>query len=529
MSNILSFLSGQVPGGLLLLFFILVAINLALYFFYKSSKLFSKDVYKNKAWKYNLIILSVYIFLWIYFRPPSLPDRVVILPFQNGEKAEIVLTDALEQQLLDQLSQDYIFHRWHWLYQTADPDSVDLLIYRKKLAKRLGISVIISADVMVNNNEFEINYEIDQSGNNHKGQLKAKSVTQATRDLIEKISYHSDIISKESADISIREFPYDRYSKAKRAFLDRDYDRALDFIDESNLRSQILLANILLKKGIRHIPDGENSNLKEDVINPYFQRIKQILIPHSKKGKDTADLNLLLGQLYLFEKDYDLAEICLKKARTQDRYNSRIYYYMSYLLIDRIKELNYKDRIDVLSYCVQLDPGFSDGVYELASEYYNTGTGVPTGGYTERSIATMQNYLKINPNKQNILSLLGKIYLQSKFTEDAMTMYLRLLELDPQSAETNYNLGICYFHKKDYSKAEGLFKKAIDLNDHIDSYVYLGGIYKLREDWDQALYYFRERIKRKTGDDDKYAKEAMRGVRLILARQQADSSTVEEE
>ena len=67
-----------------------------------------------------------------------------------------------------------------------------------------------------------------------------------------------------------------------------------------------------------------------------------------------------------------------------------------------------------------------------------------------------------------------------------------------------------------YDSAKIEFNRAIDISDYPDAYLYLGAMYRLEGDPDRALHYYRERIKRKQGDDDQYAKEAMRGIRLIL-------------
>jgi tetratricopeptide (TPR) repeat protein len=88
--------------------------------------------------------------------------------------------------------------------------------------------------------------------------------------------------------------------------------------------------------------------------------------------------------------------------------------------------------------------------------------------------------------------------------------------MDPQSAENHYNLGICYFHKVEYDTAKKEFNRAIEISDYPDAYLYLGAMYRLEGDSEKALHYYRERIKRKQGDDDQYAKEAMRGIRIIL-------------
>ena len=39
---------------------------------------------------------------------------------------------------------------------------------------------------------------------------------------------------------------------------------------------------------------------------------------------------------------------------------------------------------------------------------------------------------------------------------------------------------------------------------------------RIEGDFEKALYYYRERVKRKSGDDDQYARQAMKGIRLIL-------------
>jgi hypothetical protein len=44
---------------------------------------------------------------------------------------------------------------------------------------------------------------------------------------------------------------------------------------------------------------------------------------------------------------------------------------------------------------------------------------------------------------------------------------------------------------------------------------------------DSALYYYRERVRRKTGDDDIYAAEAMKGIRIILQEQEQGSKKEE--
>jgi tetratricopeptide (TPR) repeat protein len=136
----------------------------------------------------------------------------------------------------------------------------------------------------------------------------------------------------------------------------------------------------------------------------------------------------------------------------------------------------------------------------------------------------MEEYLKINPNTVPILKLLGKIYVQISDTPRATQLFQKVIALEPDTAANYYDLGVCYFNDKHYEEAKKLFERAVELDQHRESYLYLGAIYWLQGDLKKSLYYYRERIKRKIGDDDHYALEAMRGVRLILEKMRADST-----
>ncbi|TFG95532.1 MAG: tetratricopeptide repeat protein, partial [Calditrichales bacterium] len=82
--------------------------------------------------------------------------------------------------------------------------------------------------------------------------------------------------------------------------------------------------------------------------------------------------------------------------------------------------------------------------------------------------------------------------------------------------EYHYSLGVCEYNLKQYENAKTHFNRAIEIEDFADAYLYIGAIYRLEGNLEKSLYYYRERVKRKSGDDDRYAREAMKGIRLIL-------------
>jgi tetratricopeptide (TPR) repeat protein len=527
MQELYLILSGNVPGGFLLLTFILVSINLALYYLYKSSKLFDKPTYKRKSSRFNISLIFIYIFLWIYLQPPGLPTRVAFLPWQNGDSIDVDLCEALQLSSLNNLNDDYILHRWEWFYETAEKDSILNAEYRSKLAESLSLNLIISGNILNENGARILDLTISDGGDIVIQKLSVIDL----RDAISKIQS----ILKEELDlfegIQLPEYTsiqINSMTKTKVEFIYGEYHNALALADSQGREIDVLKARAFIQTGRAQQSTYKNNSLQNVEINQNYQKAQSLLIPYSKEENDTAELNLSLSRLYMHMGDYETAEVCLKRALSQDRYNSRAYFLMSYLHSSRFEDLGYEDRKAILEKAAHIDPGHADAVFELANEYYNTGTGTASGYSTSHARKLLTDYLEINANKYQVLNLLGKIYLQTKYTLEAKSVFERLIELYPDSAEINYNLGVSYFQLKEFDRAEVLFKNAIAINDDIDSYLYLGAIYRGRGDDEAALEYFRDRIRKKTGPDDHYAKEAMRQVRIIVGMQTGDSLQVQE-
>ncbi len=517
MQEVYSWLSGNVPGGFLLLSFILLTVNVALYLFFRTSKLFSREVYRRRAFRYNSLIFLLYIFLWVFLRPPELPPRYAVLPFQKGDSVDVRISNALEYTLAGKFDPNFILHRWEWFYQTANKDSVSNPIYRDSLALRLGIDFLVKGKIREIPPQIEISCAYGAPAAEDTLTLKADSYEQAVKMLIAGIQ-------KQTRKFAASYEPADRIrhllenATLKKRLLDADPTLTNNDVREDDMHSLTLQAEILLSKGISQKPkQAKASNLVAADNNPYFQRLQKLLIPYSREGKDTPEMNLVLGEMFLHKGNYGMAEICLEKALSQDRYNARIYYFLSFLHESRIEEYGFDDRKKVLERALQLDPGYTEAALLLADEYYFTGSGTATGHSTQQALLILKNYLKINPLEPDMLNLLGRIYLQTKFTREAMAIYRRLVDLYPDSAKYNYNLAISLYHLKEYDAAEDYFRRAIEISDELDAYLYLGAIYKQRGQLETALVYFRERIRRKSGPEDYYAKEAMRQVRIVRA------------
>jgi len=76
------------------------------------------------------------------------------------------------------------------------------------------------------------------------------------------------------------------------------------------------------------------------------------------------------------------------------------------------------------------------------------------------------------------LSITGSEYYDKGMLDEAIEEFKEVLEIDPDDAETHYNLGNAYADKEMFNEAIPAYKKAIELNPgFIDAYLNLGTVY----------------------------------------------------
>jgi len=167
MEQVIDFLSGGVPGGILVLLLLLLIVNLALSFF-KSSKLLSGERVRKNQLISSLILLIFYMGLWLVTQPPKPQVRLIVLPSATADQSfhldghSFELAELVKRQALHSLSPKYLMHPWEWMYQTIGPDSVNSLDRWKTLAKRLKAGLIIQP-IMTSTGIIATVYQQDDS------------------------------------------------------------------------------------------------------------------------------------------------------------------------------------------------------------------------------------------------------------------------------------------------------------------------------------------------------------------------------
>jgi tetratricopeptide (TPR) repeat protein len=522
MIEFFDFLSGGVPGGIIVLIFLIVAF-IIFFRLLKASEIISAKQSNKQQIIVSIVLIFAYITLWFALRPPLPPQRIVILPSRNLndiiqlDDAAFKLPELIQQYAQSNLNEKYILHRWEWLLETVGSDSVKKYSAWLRTAKNLGVVYIIESKLKNQDIVYEINVnKIDSNMSTENILTASMNFSQIIKDLDRELDFFSDKKIMPS-------IPVNNYIKAKAFYFLNQYDNSLALIENNvDNDSRVLAAAIYMQKGLQIKFD----RVKHQFVkfeNPEFKKSKIILNEIIKQDKDWPGVAYIFGKIALREEDYLKADTYLKKAFIDDPTDCRIHLALSYLLPERLAPLGYQNRVEILNRAVFIDPGFSTAVYELAKEYFESGTGTPSGTGTTMALNTMEKFFKIKNDEPRILGLLASVYLRISRIDDAQVLFERLMKMFPDDSDNYYNLGVVYFQKKENAKALDYFLKAIDIDKNLDSYLYAGVIYRELGEKEKSLQYFRERVKRMTGEDDHYAREAMQGIRKVLEEIKSDS------
>ncbi len=389
------------------------------------------------------------------------------------------------------------------MYQTIGPDSVHYLNRWIVLSRRLNAGLVIQPVI----NSAGISATIfDQ---NDSVTLRASN----SSDLLKQLDNRFKLFkSGYLPDIKIDS----NYLSGRLAILNRNYNKLIESNPGPSIEMQELKAEALVRRGLAVSIDREKAQYIHTK-NPDLDQAKSILFKLINNEQDNYETAYWLGQIAIYDQDYAKAELFLKKALIDNPSDARTYLALGFLHDDRLKELGFGEHKEILKKAVELDPGYREAVYQLAEAYYNSGTGTTSGMGTTRAKQVIAKFLAIQKNDVNILSLLASIELKLGYHDRAQEIYTQIAGLLPNESSSYYNLGMVYFYKKEYKIALEQFLKAIEIDENLNAFLYAGITYRMMGENQLALDYYRERIRRKTGDDDKWAKEAMKGVRKILA------------
>jgi outer membrane protein OmpA-like peptidoglycan-associated protein/tetratricopeptide (TPR) repeat protein len=117
----------------------------------------------------------------------------------------------------------------------------------------------------------------------------------------------------------------------------------------------------------------------------------------------------------------------------------------------------------------------------------------------EKDVPFKKKYFKEN---KEAFDVANEDYLEGEFQfskgprgySDAIHFFEKANEFNPNSAELNFMLGICYLSDEHKFEAFKYFDKALVLNVDVSDYIYyyLGRAHHLHQDWDEAKNYYKK-------------------------------------
>ena len=97
---------------------------------------------------------------------------------------------------------------------------------------------------------------------------------------------------------------------------------------------------------------------------------------------------------------------------------------------------------------------------------------------------------KLDPNL-SILTLLGRLYYENKFYEEAKNIYLFIIKLSPQHINSHNILGLCFENLFNYDKADYYFNEGLKINNkNIDILCNLGNLKRSLGKFSEARVFY---------------------------------------
>ena len=528
--------------------FVILFINCLYGVLIAKGELFNKKNLIKLLITFNAVFLVSFLSSYILLKPTESKERIAFLPTKinvNGldKDYSFWFTQQIEENIRMITETEYLFHSQWWTFTTLKEEAQDSINLYKEMNKLLDC-------------EDQIEFELNKNGSEFILSLRSKKLEKnySFRELDDFKERFENIIWDIAKSYGFKfEIAADYYGdlqtiKFRKNFYNAKYEENINFFEKNKKfeygdNAKIWIARSFLMRGAK-------KRVAYDKDNPYadlphlkdFTKGKALLFPLFNESK--RDFSLYSGMIesFLYDENYDEADDLIKAFLTDlgslnkmRRTHPEILYYYSFLHPSRFIKDSYASKTDVLKDCLSINPFYERAILKWADLSFDN----PLSSREEQSqvIEYLEYYSKMNPQNREIEMSLGKYYIKYGRSQQALALFRHLFSEYGESALIHYNLGVVYYQLAKYirvtnpieypeklnaeeasNKAVFHFQKSIKKDKKfLDSYLYLGEIYRKQNKIDSAVTMFRFRVKNKTGPNDKYANEASKGLRKIFS------------
>lgn len=496
-----------------------------LVYFYLVSELV--DAKKLSVWILTLVIIftGIHVYFNLGKKPPQIKHHFLILPLHktdsNDNSTQLLFWNVINEQIFATMPKGYTVLFSDNLQTILDSDSLTNQNYRQQWISKLKADFLLTGNSVADDSircEL-IKAESDSILLEKDFSLADGNFSTAASELISSIWQTLGVNDDKKlsfGQISVSANVYQKYLLAKNLLEQEKYDQAID-VANNVISEDSSFASAFMLAGKAYFLAGLKLKEKGKAPVEQFARAFELLNKSIELDSTLAEAYAFLGEYFIHKERWSLAEQNLVQAMELNPRISRIYLNFSRLHPSRYKKLGFRSEEELYQRAIEINP-CDRNAYLMLSDYYMF------QNMKAKAIETLESYLQINPNSVPVLMALGKIYMLKRDVLKIIDVYNRVIDLDPYNADAFYNLGVWYYNSEDFENAEKFFQRAIAINNHLNSHLYLAYLYEMKGEMNKAIEHLRYRIRNKKGFDDEFAEEARKHLYEIMHGRKENTS-----
>lgn len=529
MGIVLHWIVTNVPALLPVFVVIFISAILILIYLYKTSEMMNKKILSWLIISFSAIFIAATVYHFITTRPPQLEFRLIVFPIQKDAmsaetdwKAEAVwemTTDELSMAVGDEA----IVSPVEWTAALTGADSTHNLNYLRKLCNKIDGDYFLLGQEKHEENTSTLKWKVvlTKTGEavvEESFLLTAEKLPELSRQMTEKIlSYFKMTPLKNAPHFAyVKQESFQPYLSARELFDEKKYQagalKAEQVVaaDSGFVATRMLSGKSWFFEALKKKKAGE-SPVEE------FEKSRSHFMKTIAMDSTLAEAWAFLGEYYVYQERWSLAEESLLNAYRLNHNNPRLYLTLSRLHSFRYQKIGFDTEPQLFQRAIFINPSYEEAYLMLADYYLFENK-------REKAIEILERYLEIDPNSVPTLITLGKIYLVRNEILKIIEIFNKVIELEPNNSDAYYNLGILYYNSKEFDTSEKLLQRAIAIDNHLNAHLYLAYLYEAKGDYEKAVEHLRTRIRNRKGLEDEFAEEARKHLFKLMHQ---DSTKIE--
>ena len=396
--------------------------------------------------------------------PLSKGKFVAILPFRTigGDGAQNYIAEGLNEALATKL---FGLNDLHMTPVSEAAKQNDQTTPLPKIAKELGVNMIVQGTVQVSENQIQILVKLNNMETNQVDLNKEFRTAQGDLLTTQDQIYQAllDAMSTKVSDaerVKLMQHPtenveaYNDYMKGRNALTGN--------ANEKNVQAAINYFNSALEKD------------------------KAFALAYT----GLADANLML---YQEKKDKYWSEKALEAAKKAAQLNDKLPEVHSALG-------NAYSAMGQIALAIEEDKKALELAPNSDEAYRRLGNAYRANGQKAEALQALEKAVDINPYYWNNLAALGNAYVGFGDVDKAAKLYEKVIQVEPDNPAGYSNLGMVYFSQGKYQESIDAFQKALKIAPSAEVYTNLGTAYFYLQRYDDSVQMMEKAVQLNPGD-----------------------------